>query len=516
MMFQIDPNAIIAVTLLYFRLVAADSQNLSAKLYDLVKPSDTHRLFDTLQYAVEEQYSRTPVFYDFSTMFNYGEKPINLERLNRKYHDVLYEGDMAFGYEQLSRIVNSAVEFRRPIRNKIRDRRQAYLDANYPATIWEHGVPFVLHSSLNALARSSILNAIHFWYRETCIEFVPRTRQSDYLVFVGDDEGCWSTVGKDGANGKQVVSIGEGCEHFGVTSHELAHALGLFHEQSRYDRDESVTLNPRVVDRSLLFNFAKISRRQLSTYDLPYDIGSVMHYTPTEFSTVPSIPTLMAVDANLQQTMGQLDGPSFIDVLIMNRHYNCQAKCEKQAACENGGFTNSRNCAICKCPSGFGGRHCEQIAPSFSTSCGGVLNADETARQFDITIRQNGGRRAKTCVYHLKAPKGKKIVVEIRKIDSKCIEGCWLDGLELKMRADVRPTGYRFCCPESSKRKVVSDGNLVPMIVYSKDDTISASLQYFYVDASVSFDESPTKNLNAILGVTHSVADGISTRLSRP
>lgn len=45
---------------------------------------------------------------------------------------------------------------------------------------------------------------------------------------------------------------------FGVTSHELAHALGIFHEQSRFDRDESVVFNPRVVERDLLFNFAKV------------------------------------------------------------------------------------------------------------------------------------------------------------------------------------------------------------------------------------------------------------------
>ncbi|KHJ97311.1 astacin [Oesophagostomum dentatum] len=69
---------------------------------------------------------------------------------------------------------------------------------------------------------------------------------------------------------------------FGVTSHELAHSLGVFHEQSRYDRDPVVQLNRNVVDPTLLFNFAKISPRELNTYGLPYDVGSVMHYTPTE------------------------------------------------------------------------------------------------------------------------------------------------------------------------------------------------------------------------------------------
>ncbi|VDL82588.1 unnamed protein product [Nippostrongylus brasiliensis] len=46
---------------------------------------------------------------------------------------------------------------------------------------------------------------------------------------------------------------------FGVTSHELAHTLGVFHEQSRYDRDPVVQLNSRVVAPELLFNFAKVN-----------------------------------------------------------------------------------------------------------------------------------------------------------------------------------------------------------------------------------------------------------------
>lgn len=47
-------------------------------------------------------------------------------------------------------------------------------------------------------------------------------------------------IGRDG--GQQLLSLGDDCVYVGIVVHEFMHAVGFWHEQSRADRDEFVTV----------------------------------------------------------------------------------------------------------------------------------------------------------------------------------------------------------------------------------------------------------------------------------
>lgn len=89
---------------------------------------------------------------------------------------------------------------------------------------------------------------------------------------------CASSVGRLG--GAQKVSLGPGCLYAGIVMHEFMHVAGFWHEQSRNDRDNHITINRLNVQDGMWYNFEKYSWGKIQSLGLQYDLGRCMCYVP--------------------------------------------------------------------------------------------------------------------------------------------------------------------------------------------------------------------------------------------
>lgn len=150
------------------------------------------------------------------------------------------------------------------------------------ASLWPGGiVPYEINRSLPNQQR--IHDAIAHWEAHTSLRFVERTSSNagqypNWIEFK-PSFGCSSYVGMRG--GKQPINLATGCST-GNTIHEIGHAIGLWHEHSRADRDEFVDVRYENIVASAAFNFDKQIDNGEDIGD--YDYGSIMHYPRWAFS----------------------------------------------------------------------------------------------------------------------------------------------------------------------------------------------------------------------------------------
>ena len=64
------------------------------------------------------------------------------------------------------------------------------------------------------------------------------------------------------------------------------HATGFWHEQSRADRDQHITINWNNIQSGMEFNFLKYDLNKIDHLGAKYDTCSVMHYGSTAFARV--------------------------------------------------------------------------------------------------------------------------------------------------------------------------------------------------------------------------------------
>lgn len=147
-------------------------------------------------------------------------------------------------------------------------------------------VPYEIDPALADPAR--VVAAIDHWNTRTTMRFVPRTDQPDWLLFKTDPRGCASMVGRQG--GRQDVILMDSCTT-GNIIHELGHAVGLWHEQCRIDRDKWVRID---VDNARPGTRHNFEQQIVKTIDVGfYDYGSIMHYPADAFAVTPNSRTIV-------------------------------------------------------------------------------------------------------------------------------------------------------------------------------------------------------------------------------
>lgn len=162
-----------------------------------------------------------------------------------------------------------------------------------PSTLWPNRiVPYDFDSGVTAAQQAVFLAAMTAWQNSypgvTTISFQPRNGQAGYLHMVvanpGFVGGSTSSVGYNG--GQVTMTVHSNAVATFLIAHELGHALGLWHEQARNDRDTYVTIATGNILNGYASQFAKASPQSIFG---PYDYDSIMHYFACAFSVCDGV-----------------------------------------------------------------------------------------------------------------------------------------------------------------------------------------------------------------------------------
>ncbi|KAE8300348.1 Dorsal-ventral patterning tolloid-like protein 1 [Larimichthys crocea] len=255
--------------------------------------------------------------------------------------------------------------------------------------IWPGGViPYVIGGNFTGSQRAMFKQAMRHWEKQTCVTFIEKTDEESYIVFTYRPCGCCSYVGRRG-NGPQAISIGKNCDKFGIVVHELGHVIGFWHEHTRPDRDDHVTIIRDNIQPGQEYNFLKMEPGEVNSLGEPYDFDSIMHYARNTFSRGMFLDTILpSRDENgVRPAIGQRTRLSKGDIAQARKLYRCPA-------------------------------------------CGETLQ--ESTGNFSSPGYPNGYPSYTHCVWRISVTPGEKIVLNFTTMDLYKSSLCWYDYIEVR------------------------------------------------------------------------------------
>ena len=190
--------------------------------------------------------------------------------------------------------------------------------------LWPRGrIPYkfaTVRFRFSSAEKKQVRKAIREFHRKTCIRFYKRRRnERDFIKIVkvsedGDRDSCSSYVGRIG--GAQEITLGPSCYDKSTIIHELMHALGFYHEHSRRESRDYVTVRGYIpgIPNS---NIDVHRKHHPVVRNSPYDICSIMHYGKSAFND------LYDYDSKCPHDMGEAKTFSKSDLKRLLEMYKC-------------------------------------------------------------------------------------------------------------------------------------------------------------------------------------------------
>ncbi|KAJ7987175.1 hypothetical protein DPEC_G00336020 [Dallia pectoralis] len=207
--------------------------------------------------------------------------------------------------------------------------------------VWPDGIiPYVISGNFSGSQRAIFRQAMRHWEKHTCVTFIERTTEESYIVFTYRPCGCCSYVGRRGG-GPQAISIGKNCDKFGIVVHELGHVVGFWHEHTRPDRDEQVSISRDNIQPGQEYNFLKMEPGEVDSLGEVYDFHSIMHYARNTFSRGVFLDTILPrYDVNgIRPPIGQRTRLSKGDIAQARKLYKC-GRCGDSLQDSSGNFSS--------------------------------------------------------------------------------------------------------------------------------------------------------------------------------